>query len=46
MNIGIIAHNSKKTLIEDFVLRIKGFWENMKYTQRALPAAELRKLLI
>lgn len=47
MNIGIIAHNSKKTLIEDFCIAYKGILGKHEIIlQRALPAGELRKLLI
>lgn len=46
MNIGIIAHNSKKTLIEDFCIAYKGILGKHEIYATALPAAELRKLLI
>ena len=46
MNIGFIAHNSKKTLMENFCLAINISYQNTIYTQQGLQAEELKKLQI
>ena len=46
MNVGIIAHNSKKALIEDFCIAIRIFWQSMRFMQQGLRDAELKRLQI
>ena len=43
MNVGIIAHNSKKPLIEDFCIAYKIFWQNMKFMQLVQQEEELKR---
>ena len=43
MNLGIIAHNSKKVLIEDFCMHTRISLPNMKYMKPEQQEEELRR---
>ena len=38
MNIGLIAHDSKKKLMQNFCIAYRGFWEEIRCMQPEQPA--------